>query len=89
MSPAINLVPSFSDLPIGKDDPPHSAWGLWGDGQDHSLGALNYLTDELVLRAIKEEVKTGERVGLKYVKRPIFFFLTPWFECTMSSIYIG
>lgn len=74
MSPAINPVPSFSDLPIGKDDPPHSAWGLWGDGQDHSLGSLNYLTDELVLRAIKEEVKTGERVGLKYVKSwPAFF----------------
>ncbi|RAO64246.1 uncharacterized protein BHQ10_000258 [Talaromyces amestolkiae] len=57
-------IPPFNELPLHEMDPPHSAWGLWGDGHSSALGSLNYLTDELVLRAIKEEVKTGQRVSL-------------------------
>lgn len=57
--------PSFQDLPLHEGDPPHSAWGLWGDGS--ALGSLNYLTDELVLRTMSEEVKTGQRVSLECV----------------------
>ncbi|KAL3475207.1 hypothetical protein BJX99DRAFT_259673 [Aspergillus californicus] len=56
--------PSFDQLPLRKGDPPNSAWGLWGDGPESALGSLNHLTDELVLKTIKEEVKTGERIGL-------------------------
>lgn len=64
--------PSFDRLPLREGDPPNSAWGLWGRGEESALGSLNYLTNELVLKAIKEEVKTGERVGLKCVSTPAF-----------------
>ncbi|QKX59316.1 uncharacterized protein TRUGW13939_06448 [Talaromyces rugulosus] len=64
MVPQPKVLPRFDELPLHDGDPPNSAWGLWGDGPESSLGSLNYLTDELVQRAIKEEVKTGERVGL-------------------------
>lgn len=67
MAPPPNPLPLFSDLPLREGDPPNSAWGIWGDGPESALGSLNYLTDELVLKTIKDEVKTGERVGLKYV----------------------
>jgi hypothetical protein len=30
--------PRFEDLPLRKDDPPFSAWGLWGD--DDEIGTL-------------------------------------------------
>jgi len=64
----INPLPTLDSLPLHAGDPPTSAWGLWGDSKDASLGSLNYLTDDLVLKTLKEEVKTGERVGLEYVK---------------------
>jgi hypothetical protein len=57
-------LPSFDQLPLNEGDPPYSAWGLWG--KDSALGSLNYLTDEVVAKAV-QEVKTGERVALKYV----------------------
>lgn len=61
-------IPSFDELPLGPDDPPYSAWGLWGEeGEDPALGSLNYLTDKLVLQAAKDEIQTGQRVGLEYV----------------------
>jgi hypothetical protein len=60
-------LPAFTDLPLHEADPPNSAWGLWDDANDASLGSLNYLTDEIVLKTTKEEVKTGIRVGLEYV----------------------
>lgn len=64
MSSSLNQpIPSFDDLPLRAGDPEYSAWGLW---KNPGLGALNHLTDEVVLRAIKEEVHTGERVTLKY-----------------------
>lgn len=55
-------IPEFKDLPLRKGDPAFSAWGLWENSQ---LGALNHLTEEVVLRAAKEEIQTGIRVGLK------------------------
>jgi hypothetical protein len=57
-------IPSFAALPLRKGDPPFSAWGLW---ENPGLGTLNYLTSEVVLKTMREEVNTGERVGLKYV----------------------
>lgn len=62
-----NPLPSFDQLPLHEGDPPNSAWGLWGRGPESALGSLNYLTNELVLKTIKEEAMTGERVGLKSV----------------------
>jgi hypothetical protein len=60
---AINPLPALDSLPLHQNDPPNSAWGLWGP--EDNLGALNYLTDKAVLEAIKDEVQTGERAGLK------------------------
>ncbi|KAF2761343.1 hypothetical protein EJ05DRAFT_260139 [Pseudovirgaria hyperparasitica] len=56
-------IPRFSDLPLNKDDPFHSAWGLYG--KDDQLGTLNRLTDEVVLEAAKE-IKTGVRISLNW-----------------------
>lgn len=67
MPPPPTPFPSFSQLPLRKGDPQVSAWGLWGDGPESVLGSLNYLTDEVVLKTIKEEIKTGERISLEYV----------------------
>jgi hypothetical protein len=53
--------PLFDELPLGKDDPPFSAWGLYG--KDDQLGTLNLLTSEIVVEAAKE-VKNGMRIGL-------------------------
>src|ERR1700710_1781273 len=53
--------PPFSSLPLRKNDPPFSAWGLYGP--DDELGSLNLLTKECVIEATKE-IKTGERIGL-------------------------
>ena len=63
-------IPPFASLPLHKDDPPNSAWGLWGNGPESALGSLNHLTDDLVLRTVKEEIQTGERIGLEFVHRP-------------------
>ncbi|KZT58776.1 hypothetical protein CALCODRAFT_494478 [Calocera cornea HHB12733] len=54
--------PSFKDLPLGKDDPPYSAWGLYGPKDE--LGALNLLTEEVVKKAAEENIKTGVRISL-------------------------
>jgi hypothetical protein len=64
-------IPAFDDLPLRSGDPHHSAWGLW---KDPALGALNHLTDEVVLRAAKEELRTGERVTMKYASNiPVLY----------------
>lgn len=54
-----NGIPSFDDLPLGKDDPLRSAWGLYG--KTDGLGTLNRLTNERVADAAKNEIKTGVR----------------------------
>lgn len=56
-------LPKLSELPLDPSHPPNSAWGLWGKGD--KLGSLNYLTDEVVLDAVRTEIKTGQRVGLE------------------------
>lgn len=64
-----NLNPSiimksieFSDLPINKDHPHHSAW-IWGP--DDGLGTLNYLTPDIV-SAASREIKSGDRVCMNW-----------------------
>lgn len=60
--PGRKSLPPLEDLPLSKGDPPFSAWGLW---ENAKLGSLNYLTDEFVLAAARENIQTGARVGLK------------------------
>lgn len=60
-----NGLPKFSDLPLRKGDPHHSAWGLYGT--DDELGTLNRLTDDLVLKAAREEIQTGTRYVYSFV----------------------
>ena len=84
MATRLNPLPNFANLPLNDDDPPYSAWGLWSDPKSASLGSLNYLTNEIVYKTLREEVKTGERVGLEYCSakfsirgRPLTMFSLP------------
>jgi len=65
--------PSFQDLPLNKEDPFLSAWGLWGENDN--LGTLNFLTENIVLSAANE-IKSGVRIGLNWTfgepSRPCF-----------------
>lgn len=58
-------LPKLSELPLQKGDPHHSAWGLYG--KDDELGTLNRLTDEVVLRAAREEIRSGVRYELSVI----------------------
>ena len=53
--------PTFSSLPLRPNDPPFSAWGLYG--LDDELGTLNLLTEEVVQKASRE-IQKGLRIGL-------------------------
>ncbi|KAH8688473.1 hypothetical protein BGZ61DRAFT_533250 [Ilyonectria robusta] len=55
--------PSFSALPLRKDDPPYSAWGLWG--KDDQLGTLNLLSPNSV-RDAASEIREGKRFSLNW-----------------------
>lgn len=46
-------LPSFDELPHFKDFA-GCAWDLWGEGDQ--LGTVNMLTDDVVARAMREEV---------------------------------
>ena len=54
-----NGIPPFEALPLQKDAPMYSAWGLYGENDE--LGTLNRLTDERVAAAAKDEIRTGVR----------------------------
>ncbi|GAB7336651.1 hypothetical protein MBLNU13_g10335t1 [Cladosporium sp. NU13] len=56
-------IHSFEALPLRPDDPPFSAWGLWGS--DDELGSLNHLTPETV-QAAAREITHGVRVPLNH-----------------------
>jgi hypothetical protein len=55
--------PDFNDLPLDKNGPRGNAWGLWGP--DDQLGTLNYLNDDVISQAARENIKTGSRLSLK------------------------
>ncbi|KAF2653676.1 hypothetical protein K491DRAFT_602425 [Lophiostoma macrostomum CBS 122681] len=76
MSSTDKSIPPLSNLPLNKDDPPNSAWGLWGqtEGEDAALGSLNYLTKARILQTAKEDIQTGDRVALDL---PLDFFNPP------------
>ena len=56
-------LPSFAELPIKPDYPPHSAWGVFGD--DDQIGTLNLLTSERVAAAARL-VQTGQVFALNW-----------------------
>lgn len=57
-------MPRFSDLPLHRDDPPFSAWGLYG--RDDEKGTVNRQTNAIVLAAARSEIQTGERISLNW-----------------------
>lgn len=56
--------PRFEDLPLSPNDPPYSAWGLWGTSDE--LGSLNTLTPA-VLRRAALEIVSGQTIALRSV----------------------
>ena len=63
MDPKFQEYPRFEDLPLQKNGPHGNAWGLWGPNDQ--IGTLNHLTEGIVAKAAKENIKTGNRVCLK------------------------
>ncbi|KAK9458601.1 uncharacterized protein V1516DRAFT_682134 [Lipomyces oligophaga] len=53
--------PRLEDLPLHPDDPPYSAWGLFGASDE--LGTMNYLTPAVTKQAA-EEIRSGVTVPL-------------------------
>jgi len=66
-------LPTFDELPNFKDFE-GCAWEVWGRGDQ--LGTVNLLTDEVVARAAKEEIRTGKSVCLNW---PLQFLTAPAF----------
>jgi kynurenine formamidase len=66
-------IPSFEELPIRKDLPAESSWGVFGDND--ALGCLNFLTPEGVVEAARL-VKSGKvfRLDAKmgFLQPPLF-----------------
>ena len=66
-------LPTFDQLPVKKDAPPESSWGVFGD--DDQLGCLNFLTPQGVVDATRL-VQTGKvfRLDAKvgFAKPPLF-----------------
>jgi hypothetical protein len=84
-SPSLNKngIPPFSDLPLRKRDPHHSAWGLYGEGDE--LGALNRLTGERVVEAARGEIRSGKRYFYLFL---LFNPFLSWVFICFSYIYI-
>lgn len=51
-------IPTFDQLPVRKDAPPDSSWGVFSNGNE-ALGCLNFLTPEGVVEAASL-VRTGK-----------------------------
>jgi kynurenine formamidase len=74
----LNSIPSFDELPVRKDAPAESSWGVFGEdacGGDAALGCLNFLTPAGVVDAAKL-VQAGKvfRLDAKigFAKPPLF-----------------
>ena len=69
----LNNVPAFNELPVRKDAPPESSWGVFGD--EDALGCLNFLTPAGVVEAAGL-VQTGKvfRLDAKvgFARPPLF-----------------
>jgi hypothetical protein len=71
-----NGIPRFEDLPLGKGDPLHSAWGLYGKNDE--LGTLNRLTGERVVEAAKAEIQSGVRLVILVAMLSVRSVYSPW-----------
>jgi kynurenine formamidase len=58
-----NPLPRYDELPVAKDRPPGSSWGLWGD--DDQLGAINLLTPDRVQAGLRA-AHTGRVFSLNW-----------------------
>ncbi|KAI7862337.1 putative cyclase-domain-containing protein [Spinellus fusiger] len=56
-------LPSFDELPLNPEDPPYTAWSLWG--KDDNLGTLNKLTPDKIIEAGKL-VRKGKVFSLNW-----------------------
>ncbi|KAI7859622.1 hypothetical protein BDC45DRAFT_601831 [Circinella umbellata] len=56
-------LPTYDQLPIKPEYPPHSAWGVWGE--DDNLGTLNLLTEDVVKEA-GQCIKSGKVFALNW-----------------------
>jgi kynurenine formamidase len=69
----LNNIPSFDQLPVRKDAPAESSWGVFGD--DDAFGCLNFLTPAGVVEAARL-VQTGKvfRLDAKigFARPPLF-----------------
>ena len=59
----LERLPDFDELPINLNNPPRSAWGVFGE--DDEIGTLNLLTPECVAAAARL-VKTGEVFSMNW-----------------------
>ncbi|KAE8346410.1 hypothetical protein BDV24DRAFT_147581 [Aspergillus arachidicola] len=55
--------PTLAELPLNPNDPPYSAWGLWG--VDDEIGTLNLLDESTVTKATSE-IQVGQRFSLNW-----------------------
>ncbi|KAE8332288.1 hypothetical protein BDV39DRAFT_200436 [Aspergillus sergii] len=55
--------PTLAELPLNPNDPPYSAWGLWG--VDDEIGTLNLLDESTVTKAASE-IQVGQRFSLNW-----------------------
>ncbi|RAQ52649.1 hypothetical protein AFGD_004759 [Aspergillus flavus] len=55
--------PTLAELPLNPNDPPYSAWGLWG--VDDEVGTLNLLDESTVTKAASE-IQVGQRFSLNW-----------------------
>lgn len=67
-------LPDYHELP-SHGGWPGCAWGVWGPGDQ--LGTINLLTETLVLRAAKEQIKMGRTVSLNW---PLHLPAEPFFR---------
>ncbi|KAF9228973.1 hypothetical protein BS17DRAFT_841318 [Gyrodon lividus] len=67
------VLPSFDELPKFHELD-GCAWEVWG--KDDELGTVNLLTEDVLQRAAKEEIRTGKTVSLNwpihFPSRPVF-----------------
>ena len=69
----VNKIPAFHELPVRKDAPPESSWGVFGEND--ALGCLNFLTPAGIVEAAGL-VRNGKvfRLDAKigFAKPPLF-----------------
>lgn len=73
MSPGVDAVPRYDDLPALGELGVRHAWDVWGPGD--RLGTLNRITDDTALRALAVP-RTGRRISLclplDYLDPPLY-----------------